>query len=312
MTFALPDRRELCAIVVTYHPDARFAEYLSGICAQCNEVIIVDNGRHGQAIEPLLKDSSAQVTLVKMGRNTGLGMALNHGIAQAKERGYSWVVLFDQDSLPIGNMAGTFSNILNTHPYPKKVAIIGSSFIDRNRQAADQVLEGTPNNSGWAEKKRVITSGMLLSLAAFDSIGPFREDFFIDTIDHEYCYRAKANGWYVLKSAIPLLSHSVGSYRCHRCFGLNIWRSHHAALRCYFMTRNPMLLAWDQRAYKKLLRYGVKAIKNTFLILLFEESKTKKVAATLSGYWDGLLRKTSMPQWIQRQIGQASVESPEA
>lgn len=311
MTFALPARHELCAVVTTYHPDARFAEYLSGISAQCNEVIIVDNGSAGQAGDMLRTISRVGVFLIEMGSNTGLGAALNHGIVQARTRGYSWVVLFDQDSLPLGDMAETFCTILSAHPEPRKVAIIGSSFIDRNRQTSDPARNESPEKTAWKEKKRVITSGMLLSLGAFEKLGPFREDFFVDTIDHEYCYRARAKGWHVLQAGVPLLSHSVGNYRRHRFLGAQVWRSHHSALRCYFMTRNPLLLAWDQHAYAKLLRGGFKAIKNSLLILLFEENKLEKLAATLSGYRDGLLRRTSMPQWILRQIRQGSSGTPE-
>lgn len=312
MTFALPARHKLCAVVTTYHPDARFPDYLSGISAQCNEVIIVDNGSAAAAIAMLRRTSGVRVALIEMGRNTGLGAALNHGIAQAKTRGYSWVVLFDQDSIPLGDMAETFCKILAAHPEPDKVAIIGSTFIDRNRQTAADGMDESPGKVTWKEKKRVITSGMLLLLGAFDGIGPFREDFFVDTIDHEYCYRARANGWHVVQAGTPLLSHSVGNYRRHRFLGAQVWRSHHSALRCYFMTRNPLLLAWDQQAYAKLLRGSVKAIKNSFLILLFEENKLGKLAATLSGYRDGLLRRTSMPQRIQRQIRQGSPGTPES
>jgi len=37
----------------------------------------------------------------------------------------------------------------------------------------------------------VITSGSLLPLATYADIGPFREEFFIDFVDTDYCFRAR-------------------------------------------------------------------------------------------------------------------------
>ena len=306
MNSPLPQKNNLCAIVVTYFPDVRFAEYLLGIRAQCDSVIIVDNGSTGPALDMLRSLCDRQVSLFETGSNAGLGAALNQGVAQARARGYDWAVLFDQDSLPLGDMAGSFSGILAAHPEPNRVAIIGCGFIDRNRHPTPVQLPVIPGEPLWTEKKRVITSGMLLSLQAFEAIGSFREEFFIDTIDHEFCHRARLKGWRILKTATPLLAHSVGNYRRHRFLWFDVWRSHHSALRCYFMARNPMILARESRAYAKLVRGGFNALKNAFLILFLEEDKARKIKATLCGYLHGILRRTEMPEWIKRQASRAS------
>ncbi len=311
MSRPLPHKDKLCAIIVSHFPDARFAEYLGAIQTQCDRVLIVDNGSVGPALEMLRGLSGGPVRLFETGRNAGLGAALNMGVAHAKNLGYAWVVLFDQDSLPLADMASRFTGILAEYPQPDRIAIIGSRFIDRNRQPMAVQRPAVSGEAPWAEKKRVITSGMLLSLQAFDDTGPFREDFFIDTIDHEFCYRARRKGWRILQTAAPLLAHSVGNYRRHRLLWFDVWRSHHPAWRCYLMTRNPMLLARESHAHAKLLRGGYKAVKNALLILLFEEDKARKIRATLTGYFHGLFRRTEMPAWIKRQIGQPSERPPE-
>lgn len=310
MNRPLPEKGRLCAIVVSYFPGAGFAEYLHGIQSQCDCVVIVDNGSTGPSHDLLLGLRGGTVRLHEMGRNTGLGAALNQGIAQARTLGYDWVILFDQDSLPLSDMAACFSGILAAHPAPDEVAIVGSAFIDRNRHPAPK-RQQAPDSAPWREKRRVITSGMLLSLEAFDAIGPFREDFFIDTIDHEFSYRARRKGWRVLQTAVPLLAHSVGHYRPHRFLGRTVWRSHHSALRCYFMTRNPMILAREERAFAKLARGAAKALANILFILLFEEDKARKARATLCGCLHGLAGRTAMPEWIRRMAEQRSGGTPE-
>jgi len=310
MNHPLAEKGRLCAIVVSYFPEAGFAECLHGIQSQCDCVIIVDNGSTEQSHDLLLGLRGGIVRLHEMGRNTGLGAALNQGIAQARALGYDWVILFDQDSLPLSDMAACFSGILASHPAPDEVAIVGSAFIDRNRQPAPK-RQHPPDSAPWREKRRVITSGMLLSLEAFEDIGPFREEFFIDTIDHEYCYRARRKGWRILQSTAPLLAHSVGHYRPHRFLGRVVWRSHHSALRCYFMTRNPMILAREERAFARLSRGAAKALTNILFIMLFEEDKARKTRATLSGCMHGLAGRTAMPKWIRRMAEQRSGGTPE-
>src|SRR4030095_5315976 len=66
------------------------------------------------------------------------------------------------------------------------------------------------------ERRTVITSGTLLSLNAYDAIGRFRDDFFIDGIDHEYCLRARAKRYRILLMLAPLLVHSIGERKLVR------------------------------------------------------------------------------------------------
>lgn len=294
----------VCAVIVTFRPAADFAGYLEAIRAQFRPVFVVDNGSAGAALDMLRGLAGDDVLLFERVRNTGLGAALNYGMRQAQQRGFRWAVLFDQDTKPTGDMTSCFADILADHPAPDRIAIIGSRFRDRNREPTPpECAVRAGSGCLWIDKRRVITSGSLLSLAAFEALGPFREDLFIDSIDHEFCHRARLGGWSVLQTAETLLSHSVGQYRKHRLLGMNIWRSHHSAMRCYFMTRNRMLLARERGQYGKLLRGGMRALKEAGLILLFEEDKAAKVFATLSGYLAGILHVTALPGWLRRDLG---------
>ncbi len=54
------------------------------------------------------------------------------------------------------------------------------------------------------------TSGSLVDLAAHAQIGPFRDDFFIDAVDLEWCFRAWARGWSCWMDPGTAIPHSVG------------------------------------------------------------------------------------------------------
>lgn len=299
MTCSRWSNGQACAVIVTYYPESDFQDFLVKISEQIPAIVIVDNGSTGESIEMLRSLAHEGITLFELGRNTGLGVALNYGLEKVISRGFGWAVLFDQDSEPIDDMLGCFSAILSKHPEPDKIAMVGSKYVDRNKNPTANNKAMFLQNKLWVQKRRVITSGCFISLQAYKAIGPFREDFFIDAIDHEYCYRAGMKDWIVLETAIPLLSHSVGCYRKHRFLWKEIWRSHHSAMRCYFMTRNRMLLARERRHYGKLLRGGFKVLENVLLILMFEENKAAKIRATLAGYVNGVLNRAIIPDWIQ-------------
>jgi rhamnosyltransferase len=56
----------------------------------------------------------------------------------------------------------------------------------------------------------LISSGSLIDLAAFAEIGPFREDFFIDGIDIELCFRARARGFRTIMAMDEEMPHRLG------------------------------------------------------------------------------------------------------
>jgi glycosyltransferase involved in cell wall biosynthesis len=75
----------VCAVVITYFPDAGFPERLEKIAAQVSRVIVVDNGTTGQSGMNLEKALGAteRVSCIRNGENLGVAAALNQGIRRA-------------------------------------------------------------------------------------------------------------------------------------------------------------------------------------------------------------------------------------
>jgi len=143
----------------------------------------------------------------------------------------------------------------------------------------------------WEEVESVITSGCLLSLRAYAAIGPFRDDFFIDYVDTEFCFRARAAGFRIIESRAPLMSHSVGAATFHTVLGSKTWTTNHSAERRYYIARNNTVML---REYAGLGRghWLWKSITRTFRltkrIALFETDKVSKIAAAWQGWRDAL------------------------
>jgi rhamnosyltransferase len=282
---------EVCAIVVTFHPDAQFPERLLRISRQVAAVIIVDNGStHAELAMLRGAAARASVTLVPNGANLGVAAALNIGIRSALEFKFRFAMLFDQDSVVDRDMVETLLAIHNSFPAAESLGLVGSAF----RTTGGAPLDSPAHESAapqWADIECLITSGTLLSLAAYQKIGPFRAEFFIDYVDLDYCKRAVGAGFRVIQSRRALMTHSIGAPTQHRWLWMTKSTTNHSADRRYYAARNRTVMLREYGHY----RMGGWALKGLFSclkickrVLLYEDSKLPKLRALLSGWWDGV------------------------
>lgn len=287
---------DVCAIIVTYHPEKYFRNRLSSILEQVGAVIIVDNGSNKAELSMLriAAESSSATILISNADNYGIAKALNIGIQQAEALGYKWVLLLDQDSYVNAGSVKTLCEVYESCNDREKIAIIGLGCKDLRKSALDSNKKTLGESASWAEVESVITSGSLLPVSIFNKIGPFREDFFIDFVDIEYCKRARANGYCIINSNKPLMLHAIGEPTKHKFFGMTKWTTNHSADRRYYYARNYTVLCreygkgiWGWWAIKGLIG----CIQPTKRVMLFENNKLSKIQAIAQGWWHGLIGK---------------------
>jgi rhamnosyltransferase len=278
---ALESGREVCAILVSYHPDAELPRRAARILEQAGALVVVDNGSGAEArsmLERLAAD--ARVSLILNGANLGVASALNLGVERARALGFAWVLLLDQDSDPHERMLSSLIAVRAAYPEPARLAVVGAGF--EATQSAPQA---------WEEVESVITSGSLIPLAVHAAIGPFREEFFIDYVDSEYCCRARARGYRDIRTVQPLMSHAIGAPTRHELFGTSKWTTNHSPDRRYYIARNDTVMLREHGGYafgSWALKSLARRLRTCKRILLYEQSKTRKIAAVSSGWWDGV------------------------
>jgi rhamnosyltransferase len=308
-------RREVCAVFVTYHPDAAFAECLKRVSGQVSSVIIVDNGSTDAELR-MLDDlvSGATMELIANSENLGVARALNIGVGRAAELGFGFALLLDQDSLAADDMVATLCGLYADFPERERLAVVGSNFFDPNGPFP-KADGGGLHGERWDEAESVITSGSLLPLAAYAVIGPFRDEFFIDYVDIDYCLRARALGYRVIISRKQLMSHAIGSPVLHRWLWLKKWTTNHSADRRYYIARNDTVMLREYGNYQA----GLWAVKSFFRcvrqckrIVLYEKKKGSKMFAVAEGWWDGV-RGNLGPRWRRTVSGDlgGSEKAPE-
>jgi len=285
----LPEKANTCAVIVTYHPDSDFVSRVEAIAHQVSAVLIVDNGSNENETSMLDRIASkTKAAIIRNPKNLGVAAALNQGLDWAKERGFVWLLTMDQDTLLADSAISVFAQAVES-ANDGAVAIIGANFKDK-LTGAPLVPEDTFGESESKEIKTLITSGSLIFLDAAQTIGKFREDFFIDYLDAEYCLRTGKVGYRILITRQTLIEHTIGLPRYHSFLGRRLITPHLSPDRRYYMSRNHIVLlkSYWHNERQWLIELTKTRIKETILILMFEDRKAIKMWNTLKGIFDGL------------------------
>ena len=293
------------AVVVAYHPDrALLLEQYDALHGQVERVVYVDNGGGRAALAAVA--GAPDVLLLGSGENAGLAAALNLALARLAADGVRYALLLDQDSLPGAGLVQTLLRgfVAAREPAARRrprVAAVGPAILDqlegraeyfarlhlfgntRIRSAADAATE-------FFDVDFLITSGTLLDLSTLAGIGPMDEDLFIDSVDFEWSFRARARGYALLATFSATLRHRRGDDLRHTPFGpLRI----HSPSRLYYMHRNRVRLyrrgyvpiAWKVHDLGRwLVKLG--------LLMVFAPDRRGRLTAVTRGLRDGLRRRS--------------------
>jgi rhamnosyltransferase len=280
-------RSEVCAVVVTFNPDAGVTNRLAHVLSQVGRLVLVDNSTDPSAalgLDDLAGDT--RVELIRNGENRGVAAALNQGIGRAAARGHAWAWTLDQDSHPRADMLERLFEVYAEAPSPHAVAMVG---VDHANSGSWQGAEPGWRGETWRERKSVITSGSLLPTAVWRRLGPFCESFFIDHVDTEYCLRARSQGYRVLAILEPLMEHAIGAPSSHPLGWRMTTTSNHPPSRRFYMSRNLVTVVRVYGATEPAWAAGAvwSWCKSMVLMLWFERNRTAKLRAALRGVLAG-------------------------
>jgi len=280
-----PPRPKVAAVVVLYNPDGLVCDNVRSYLDQVDVVYAVDNSdAEDSRIQPLKAEK--KIRYLPNGRNLGIARALNIGAEKAIHDGYDYLLTMDQDSSATVGMV----NALLGCPEPGETSRIGIVSPFHQTEIDTTPVSGTLRE----EVLTAWTSGNLLNLNIYRTVGPFRDDFFIDFVDHEYCLRLQTNGYRVIQSNRAILHHRIGTdLKKNRFLHLTLITSNHSFIRRYYITRNRF---WVRREYGRHFPEFFKTDRKRFLaelvnILFFEEDRFRKYLMICRGYRDYLIGK---------------------
>ena len=285
-----PEPGSVLAVVVAFHPKPDIAGELLRLLNQVSAIVAVDNGSCPGEL-PAGDDPrfEGRLEIIANGENRGIATALNQGLRRARERGAGWALTLDQDSAPLPNLVAAGARAFNAHPNPERLAVIGAA-VASEAMASEAATDGPRPVSAPAYRpmRAVITSGTLHSIPAWERLGEFRDDFFIDCVDTEFCLRARAAGFDVIQSTEPALAHRIGSPTRKWALGRWMLPSNHSPLRRYYMTRNHASL-WRNyaRSDGRFVAQDIRQSVREWVGIVFAESdRVAKLGAILAGLRD--------------------------
>ncbi|MDE6577432.1 MAG: glycosyltransferase family 2 protein [Muribaculaceae bacterium] len=288
------EREKTVAVMVLYHPELDFLEKnLKAITPQVGKVYIIDNTPEGDLSGWNCLESKHAYFPLK--RNLGIAAAQNIGIRYAAEEGVDLIYFLDQDSLsPAGiieNLKACRHRLLEKNI---KVGAVGACPINRqNGEAYQGKKGGREKEMLCCEVAELISSGSLISTKTFQDTGCMEEDLFIDLVDHEWCWRAKAKGDY--RHFIDLtteLNHQIGGGDRRL-----LWKkvAMPSPFRIYYLYRNVILMSGRDYVENKwkfinLVKLGLKI----FYYPVFISPRKVYARNIIRGIRDGIrgLRRT--------------------
>ena len=238
---------------------------------------------------------------VTIGMLFGLAAALNKGIQWAGEQASSHVLFLDQDSIPKPDMVGRLvAAIANLASNGAQVAGVGPVVVDPRLGTRSPFVTFGPlrvirrSCNGERPDKHLsadflITSGMLASMQVFAEIGAFDEGLFIDNVDLEWCFRARAKGFRCYGVCDAELEHYLGDSVGRIWLGRWMPIYYHAPIRQYYIMRNRILLYKKRYSPKSwILQDIARAIFKFVVYSVFVKNRLQNIRMMLLGVSDGM------------------------
>ena len=297
--------KSISALIITYNPAQPFNHHLDRLYRQFDQIILVDNGsgvetrkciaeqalRKGPTLKTILNDD-----------NLGIAAALNQGFSLAIELGYDLIITLDQDSVPEPGMKDALLRGFQNHPNREKLAILAPVIFEEVTNQSTKYLRQKHkflferlycDQQFLRNVTFVITSGSLYNLNLYRDLGPFRDDFFIDAVDTEYCLRAIRSGYEVSVACDARLMHTLGNRQRKTILNRVHFPTFHSPVRWYYISRNrvSMLRMYAWRFPHWFFFEIAVTLTGLTRMLLFEDRRLEKIKAMLLGTWGGLRRE---------------------
>ena len=273
---------KLACVVVLYNPDASVEAAIASYIDEVDIVYAVDNSAANQ------KDrfENEKIVYLPCGENKGIAYALNLGAKMAIADGYGWLLTMDQDSFfedygleKMKNFICESKNAKNEYD-AKSIGIV-SPFHDTAISEGER-FEGVDSPAV------VMTSGNIINLDAYKTVGGFKDWMFIDAVDFDFCLNLRCGGYQILRLGGAVLKHKLGNAVFKRIGSKKIISLNHSPVRRYYIVRNRHYL-YDMyhKSYPEFCKAERKmTLKEAVKIVLCEKQKSKKLWAMFKGYAD--------------------------
>ncbi len=291
----MPILQDVLTIIVTFNG----ADTVTRLVDSCvdpsgrltSPMLIIDNDSSDDTLEVLEGIMLDGIEITWLARNIGVAAAYNMGVEQALLRGAGWMLILDQDSVcgpgmlkklrasarhleREGRRIGAICPLVSSLEHPDCVHLP----YNWGRRGLETVASIPKDQDRMVQIDSCLTSGTMYNVQALEAIGGFREEYFIDFVDHECHLRLRKKGWEIWWDVAPRLYHRLG--RIQRNTDQGLWIEHDP-VRYYYMARNMLdghyrlggigptihFLRELLRHMVRIFRYGKYPYKSSYFIM---------------------------------------------
>ena len=110
---------------------------------------------------------------------------------------------------------------------------------------------------------------------------------FIDSVDFEYCYRMRKNGFGVIQVSEVQLLHQLGESEKHHFLFWTVQVNGHSAFRKYYIARNTVYYPLKHKLWLRFVRGNIRNLWLIIVVLFYEDDKINKLKAIMKGWKAG-------------------------
>lgn len=275
----MADDIKTLAVLISYYPDLeQTRDNILQFIDHIDTLIIWENTpeveRDKFRID--LPEYNYKIINMSCGENMFIAFPLNEAIKYARSNQFTHLLTMDQDS---SFEKGHFKRYIEIVKLLKETIYI----FGPNPNYC------YPNNTdNPIQVNALITSGNIVNIVIFNSIGLYREDYKIDCVDYEFCFRAARNGYKCFMISSILLKQEFGKLQKTK---LGYYISNYSALRLYYIARNNIKLYREYKDFIALKTVLNRILKPFVKIILSESNKIPKINALVKGGIAGVTHK---------------------
>jgi rhamnosyltransferase len=227
---------KILAVVTLYNPPSNFIENISSYLKYVDTLFIVENSVIENTPEYKIIKGDNRVVIYSEKKNIGVSGAFNKAIEYFSKNQFEALLLMDQDSKFINF---SIFDLVSKVFLDNSIGIVSASsspIIDDRWFISDYDIN-------FYQQKLIMSSGSFISRKLVEHNKFFRDDFFLDEVDHEYSLRSFHSGFINLISKKIYLTHNVGETQILNSlfFGKKQYGLH-PPIRYYYIFRNSRKL----------------------------------------------------------------------
>lgn len=282
-------------VIITYKTEEDgLKKLLDSIKFQVDKVLIVDNTPN--SINGLEKFKDEKTDIIYLNENTGIAYAQNVGIKKALGEGANFIILSDDDSVYPENYVNEMIKVFEDKKEEKIAAVAPLYSNALTKEIRPFVIKSSFGfkkyypTGGYYEIFQAIASGLVLNCKYLEKIGLMREDFFMDWIDLEWCWRAVRKGYKIIGNANVIINHELG-HRTKKIGSRNI--PLYNPIRHYYIIRNSMYLSLytNELDFKHKFILFIKTFRFVIVYSLLSKPFFVHLRYCLLGLWHGVIKK---------------------